>query len=155
MDDWITQRFEISQGSAGITEADGKGATWVGDIWDYKVGYGQQIVLKPTDKFGAYLVGDDTAEMPPSTQIRVVVRDVTNQVARPILRSLPYKRCQGFQDADKVVTLDPMNGEIVVNTDEHIVVMVNGIDVATTGDTDASASFFKLHTTRRKRPLNF
>lgn len=147
---WKTERCEINSSSTGITELDGKGATWTADIWDFKVPINQRFILKPGDTFAVYLVGDDAAEMPKSTKVRVVVRDVTNEAAKPILKDCLYQRLKSFSDRNQLVTLE-IAQPIVVDSEEHIVVMVNGADAAGTGDTDASASHFKLLTTRERK----
>ena len=149
----ITERFELNQSTSGITESDGAGASWSADIWDFKVPTNTEIILSPRDIFSCYLVGDDVAEMPSATQIRVVVRDVANQSAKAILRDILYQRVKSFSDTKKIAYLD-IDREIVVTSEEHIVVMVYGADAAGTNDTDASASHFKLVTTRKRKALD-
>ncbi len=145
------ERYEINSSSVGITESDGSGATWK-DIWDFKVSVNQQIVLNPTDIFSAYLVGDDTAEMPKNTRVRLVKRDVTNEDAKPLLPELPYQQAKEFKDRALLMHL-AIQGTLVVESEEHIVVQINGADATGTGDTDASASYFKIFTHRRKKVL--
>ena len=147
------EKFEINQNSTGITEVDGLGATWEGNIWDFKVPLNTWIKLRPSDIFSCYLVGDDAAQMPAATQVRVVRRDVANEDTKPILSACLYQRVKDFTDKDKMKHLT-IDREIEVGPDEHIVVMVNGADAAGTGDTDASASNFKLQTTRRRKALD-
>ena len=147
---WKTERFELNSGVSGVTELDGQGATWQADIWDFKVPVNTQVILSPSDTIALYLVGDDAAEMPKVTQVRVVIRDVSNEIAKPIIKSCNYQRFKSFQDRKQIVNLE-IGEEIVVESEQHIVVMVNGIDAATTGDTDASASLFKLVTTRNRK----
>ena len=144
------EKFELNSGVSGITELDGQGATWQADIWDFKVPNNTQIILSPSDTFAIYLVGDDAAEMPKQTKIRVVIRDVSNETAKPIIKDCNYQRFKSFADKKQIVRLE-VPEEIVVDSEEHIVVMVNGADAAGTGDTDASASHFKLVTTRNRK----
>ena len=148
----VEERFELNQAASGITEQDGQGASWLADIWDYEVPINTSVHLKPTDIFGVYLVGDDAAEMPDSTRIRVVVRGVAGVQHQPILRDIMYTNVKSFVDKNKYVSLD-IDHDIWVNAGEHIVVLVNGADATGTGDTDASASYFKLLTHRRRKPL--
>lgn len=150
---FIEERFEINPGTTGITESDGKGATWHADIWDFKVPLNTEILLKPTDVFSCYLVGDDAVEMPKTTQIRVVRRDVANEDAEPVLTTLLYQSVKAFTDKDKLMHLSIL-GKVNVGPEEHIVVMINGADAATTGDVDASASHFRIQTTRRRKALS-
>lgn len=150
---FIEERFEINPSSTGITESDGQGATWHADIWDFKVEANTQIKLKPTDVFSCYLIGDDTGEMPKTTQIRIVRRDVANEGAEPVLTTLPYQLVKAFTDKDKLIHLS-IPREVIVDEYEHIVVMINGLDVTgVAGDTDASASHFRIQTTRRRKAL--
>jgi len=145
------ERYEINSSSVGITESDGSGATWK-DIWDFKVPVNQQIVLNPTDIFSAYLIGDDAAEMPKTTRVRVVKRDVTNEDAKPVLPELPYQQIKQFTDRNLLMHL-AIPGTLVMESEEHIVVQVNGVDAAGSGDLDASASYFKIFTHRKKKVL--
>ena len=143
---------EINPSTTGITAADGDGNNWK-DIWDLKVPLNVFYVLKPTDLFAAYLVGDDTAEMPNTTRIRVVRRDVTNTEAKAILSEIIYKLAKDFTDKKKLMHLSGVQAQNIVGAEEHIVVQVAGADVAGTGDTDASAGYFKVFTTRRRKAL--
>ena len=148
----ITEKFHLVPTSTGITELDGVGATWSADIWDFQPPLGTSLVLKPTDTFAAYLVGNDTVEMPASTQIRIVKRDVTNEQAYPVLTNVYYQKVKDFTDSKKIMHLT-IDKEVEVDADEHLVIMVNGADVAGTDDLDASLSHFELITTRRRKPL--
>ena len=150
---FIDETFELNSGEAGITESDPNGANWVSDVWDFKVPLNTFIVLRPTDVFGCNLVGDDAAAMPNTTQIRILRADVANTERKPVLTALPYKQVQEFQDKKKMMRLSIVK-EVIVGPDEHLIVQINGADAATTGDTDASASYFKLKTTRRRKALD-
>lgn len=148
---FIEERFEINPNSTGITETDGQGALWA-DIWDFKVQPNTQIKLKPTDIFSCYLIDDGgSVEMPKTTQVRVVRRDVANEDAEPILTTVLYQSIKAFTDKDKLMHLS-IPWEIIVDEYEHIVVMINGNGA--TGDTDASLSHFKIQTTRRRKALS-
>lgn len=147
------ERFEINPSTTGVTAGNGQGATWHADIWDYKVPLNQEIILKSTDIFSCYLVGDDVVEMPDTTLVRIVKRDVANEDAKPMLTNALYKTCQAFTDKALLMTLNPPGGEVIVGAEEHIVIMVNGADVDTGGDVDASASHFKIVTTRRRKGI--
>ena len=145
------EKFELNPKKSGITESDGVGATW-GDIWDYQVPYHVEVQLKPGDVFACYLIGADTAQMPASTLVQVVKRDVTNLDSTPIVKPLLYQVAKNFTDKKKLLYVD-ITAPLIVTTDEHIVVQVNGADATGTGGTDASASHFKLATTWKRRAL--
>lgn len=148
----IEEKFELNGSTSGVTAADGLGATWAADIWNFQLPLNTWLLLRPGDIFSCYLIGDDAAEMPATTQVRVVIRDVNNQEALPILKDTLYQSLKSFTDRDKVVALD-IARERIVGPDERIAIMVNGADATGTGDTDASASHFKLVTRRRRKPL--
>lgn len=146
------EKFELNQGSTGITESDGLGASWAADIWDFKLPLNTWLKLRPGDVFSCYLVGDDAAEMPAATQVRVVRRDVANEDAKPVLTSCLYQRLKEFQDKGKFQRLT-IDREVEIGPDEHLVVMAYGADATGTGNVDASASNFRLQTTRRRKGL--
>lgn len=146
------ESFELNESTTGITESDGLGATFA-DVWDFKVPLNTILKLKPGDIISCYLVGDDAAEMPAATQIRVVRRDVANEDAKPVLSAANYQTVKQFSDRGKMKRLT-IDKEVEIGADEHLVVMVSGADATGTGDTDASASNFRLKTTRRRRGLS-
>lgn len=141
-------KYEINPSSTGITEADGDKANFK-DIWDFKVSLNTWIILQPTDLFAAKLYGDDAAEMPKATRLRVVRRDVSNEDSKPVLSEIYYQLAKDFTDLAKLMHLS-IKEKIEVGPEEHIVVQIAGLDATGTGDTDASASYFKILTTRRK-----
>lgn len=141
-------KYEINPSSAGITEADGDKTNWK-DIWDFKVPLNTWIILQPKDLFAAKLVGDDTNEMPKATRVRIMRRDVANEDAKPVLSEIYYELAKDFTNWDKLMHLS-IKESITVGPEEHIVVQVAGLDATGTGDIDASASYFKILTTRRK-----
>ena len=146
------EKYELNSLSTGITEQDGSGLLWK-DIWDFKVPINQSIVLKPIDLFSAYLKGDDAAEMPNTTRIRVLRRDVANEDAKAVLNEVYYKLCKEFTDKNLLMHLS-IHQPVEVGSEEHIVVQVSGLDATgIAGDTDASASFFKILTTRKRKGL--
>ncbi len=145
------EKFELNSQSPGITEQDGSGILWK-DIWDFKVPINQSIVLKPTDLFSAYLVGDDVAEMPNVTRIRVARRDVANEDAKSVLGEVYYKLAKEFTDKNLLMHLS-IDQPVEIGAEEHIVVQVSGLDATGTGDTDASASFFKILTPRKRKSI--
>ena len=148
------EKYEINAASPGITEADGSGALWK-DIWDYQVQTNQYILLTPESIFAVYLIGDDAAAMPNSTRVKVVRRDVTGEDESTLITEVPYKVAQEFQDKKKLLRFRGLTRDVLIGEGEHIVVRIAGVDAATTGDTDASASWFKIICQRRKKALGF
>ena len=149
---WKKEKFELNQNTSGVTASDGQGTTYA-DIWDYELPLNHYIMLGPTDVFSCKLVGDDAVEMPAITKVRVVRRDVSEGQDYPILTKLMYQTVKAFTDRKSYKNLTVI-GEVDLRPGEHIVVQVAGADVATTGDTDASASRFKIVTTRKRRGLD-
>jgi len=149
----VLERFQLDQLSAGVTALDGLGASWAADIWDFNVPINQDIVIQPGDVFSCYLIGDDAAEMPANTKVRVLLRDVSNEESTPLLPPLPYQQLKAFTDKKKLMRLR-IHKEIRVENGMHIVVQVNGLDATgVAGDTDASASSFKLVCHRRRKSV--
>lgn len=148
---FVREKFELNQSSTNVTATDGIGANF-GDIWDFKSLFGTKIILRPGDTISMLLTGDDAAEMPDTTRIEIVKRDVTNTEAIPLLGEVLYGAIKQFSSKKAILKLS-ITKEIIVNTDEHIVIRINGIDAATTGDLDASASRFALITTRERETV--
>jgi hypothetical protein len=148
----VTEKFELNQNTSGIIASDGVGTNFA-DIWDYKPPLHTRLRINAGDIFSCYLVGDDAAEMPAKTRIRIVKRDVANEQAKPILPDTQYALCKSFTNKKQLLRLR-ISQEVVVETDEHLVIMVSGADAAGTGDTDASASHFKLECLRERKALD-
>ena len=148
----ITEKFELNANTSGITAADGVGTNFA-DVWDFEPPYNTRLKLHAGDVFSCYLVGDDAAEMPAKTRIRIVKRDVSNEQAKPVLSDCQYNLCKSFSEKKKMLRLT-IPGEIVVDTAEHLVVMVSGMDANGDGDVDASASYFKLEILRERKALD-
>lgn len=146
------EKFEINSGSTGITESDGQGALWA-DIWAFQIPLNQKIIIKPTSIFACNLVGDDAAAMPNNTQVRVLRRDVSAEDQKTILPACPYKQLQEFRDRNLFMRFLNLGEDVILGEGEWVVVQVNGADATGTGDTDASASYFKLICNRRRKPL--
>lgn len=142
---------EITESTTGVAALAGQGATWTVDIWNLTIPFNQKYKIGPTDTFSCYLVGDDAAEMPAKTLVRVVKRDMDTQEIVTLLSTL-YQNCKEFADKNKIRTLTPRN-DILCTPGEHIAIMVNGIDVTTSGDTDQTASNFRLTSLRERKSI--
>jgi len=118
------EKYEINPASIGITEQDGDGTNFK-DIWSLRVPLNIFILLKPGDYVALYLIGDDGYEMPKSTRVRVVRRDVANEDAKPVLPEVLYQLVKDFIDRNKLMKL-PIGA--TVGPEEHIVVQVAGKD---------------------------
>jgi len=118
------EKYEINSTSIGITEADGDGTNFK-DIWDLRVPLNTFILLKSGDYVALYLIGDDGYEMPKSTRVRVVRRDVANEDSKPVLPEVLYQLVKDFIDRNKLMKL-PIGA--IIGPEEHIVVQVAGKD---------------------------
>lgn len=142
---------EITESTTGVAALAGQGATWNVDIWNLTIPFNQKHKLGPTNTFSCSLVGDDAAQMPDKTLVRVVKRDMDSWETVTLLSTL-YKNCKEFTDKNKIQNLTVRN-DILCTPGEHIAIMVNGADVATTGDTDQTASSFKLTSLRERKSI--
>lgn len=147
------EKFEINSASTGITEADGNGANWK-DIWEYKVPVNTWVTIDAESVFACNLVGDDAAAMPNTTRIIVVRRDVANEDSKPLMPEIHYKAVQEEQDKKKMMYFRGLATPVTVGPEERVVVRIAGADAAGTGDTDASASRFKISCMRGRKRLS-
>ena len=144
---------EISESTTGVAQVDGNGATWQVDIFNLTVPFNQKHVFTSNCTVYMSLVGDDAAQMPDRTLVRVVKRDMDSQELKPLLSTL-YVNCKEPKNVKKMAHLNIPEGEqVVVTPGEHIAIMVNGADAATTGDTDASASSFRITSQRERKSI--
>ena len=136
------ERFEIKRTTAGVTEMDGLAATWGSLTYDFLLPVNQRLRFKKGDYVAATLIGDDAAAMPDSTLVRLVVTDNAGKVKHVLFNGL-YARMQDFRDVEARCYLQ-IDREIYVEAGEHVVMLVNGLDAAATGDVDASAGTIKI-----------
>lgn len=148
----LIENYDIQPSTVGITAVDGAGATWNADNWDLKPSAGLSYTIGPWSQFSLYLVGDDAAEMPADTRVRVVKRDITNEEQELIWAGL-YAQVKEFADKKKRAYLG-CTREVKIEESEHLVIQANGADATGTGDLDVSASHFKLASKRRRRALS-
>lgn len=141
--------YEIKPSTTGVTATDGAGATWNADNWDLLAPANIWYILGGWSALSAYLVGDDAAEMPAATKIRLIKRDVRNEQTAVLWQGL-YAQIKELRGRKKLMTLDGfLKMDVTVGPTEHLIFMANGADAAGTGDLDVSASFFKLKARRR------
>ena len=121
--------------------ADGTANAW-SDIWKYQVPVGQAHVLKPSQRFAAYLE-DASAQVGNGTcRIRIQVRDQSEQDYQTIYGPALYVASKEFQDADLMAKLDLMKDKVI---EERFFIVVSVLD---DGAIDESDSYFKLETIR-------
>jgi len=139
----IEEPFHLTDADGNVTAADGTATTW-SDIWKYQVPLGVTHILRSEHTFSAYIKDTGGSEgAAPDCQIKVEVRDPSEQDKRPVFGPAMYNRVTEFQDRDKMAYLKVPSEGIVVKPRDWIVVMTYD-DTAT----DASESYFDLYITR-------
>ena len=138
----IEEPFHLTDSDPGITAAAGVAATW-SDIWKYQVPQGVTHVLRTEHTFSAY-IEDGSAEITaPDAQVKIEVRDPSEQDKRPVYGPAMYSRSIEFQDRDKMAHLNILPGGLAVKPRDWIVVMVND-----NGTIDQTDSYFDLFCSR-------
>jgi len=134
----IEEPFHLTNADANVTEADGTAATW-SDIFKYQVPQGVTHMLNSEHTFSGY-VEDASAEVAaPDAQVKIEVRDPSEQDKRPVYGPAMYTMSTEFQDRDLMAHLNCPAGGVQVTPRSWIVVMVND-----DGTIDASDSYFDL-----------
>ena len=126
--------------------SDGTANQWT-DIWKYQVPVGQAHVLRPQHLLSAYLEDASTQVSNGTCQIKIVVRDQSEQDEKTIYGPALYVASKEFQDRDLMATLG-LKGDVIVEERFFIVVMVKD-----DGAIDESDSYFKLEMIRVRRGI--
>ncbi len=146
----ITERIEITAAIVDVTVGDGNGASFA-DIWALLVPINQKYTVTEQDSLSCYLVGDDTVEMPANTKVRVVKKSIGRVDSSTVTPIVLYSQLKEFADIRKLFFLGV--NRTVIGPGEYLILQVAGADVAGTGDTDGSASSFKITATRTRPSL--
>ena len=126
--------------------SDGTANQW-SDIWKYQVPVGQSHILKPGHYLATYLE-DASAEVGNgSCQVKVVVRDQSEQDEKAIYGPALYVATKEFQDRDKMAKLQ-LQHEVLVEESSFIVIQVKD-----DGAVDESDSYFKMETIRVRKGI--
>lgn len=149
--------FSLTKGDAAITSTDGLNAsTQFGVIWEYHVPVGLGLIILAGHTLAMYLHGDDDAEMPDTTLVKVVVLDASRQDERTILGPVMYKNLKEFTDRDKLARFN-IPEPVKVYENQYVQVQTAGADVATSGGVDqtggSSDSYFEAAISRVRQPL--
>lgn len=149
--------FCLTKADSGITSSDGPDASsteW-GDIWSYQVPTGIGVLILPGHTLSVYLEGDDDAEMPATTRIKVVQRDSSQQDEKTLMGPLLYASLKEFTDRDKIQRFNA--GPFRVYEKQYLVIEVQGADATGTGGVDqtggSSDSYFEMNISRVRQPL--
>jgi len=121
--------------------ADGTASVW-SDIWKYQVPTGQAHILRASHRLAFYLE-DVSAQVSNGTcEIRIEVRDQSEQDRSVIYGPALYVATKEFQDDTKMARLS-VRKDVVVEEKFFIVIVVKD-----DGAIDESDSYFKLETVR-------
>ena len=127
--------------------SDGTANQWT-DIWKYQVPSGQSHILKPEHYLAAYLEDSSPAEVSNGTcQIKLVVRDQSEQDEKCVYGPALYVATKEFQDRDKMASLQ-LKHEVMV--EERFFIVFQAKD---DGTIDESDSYFKLETIRIRKGI--
>jgi len=157
MKEALQEPFSITKGDANCSEQDGLNAsTDFGMIFEYHVPVGVGLVILPGHTFSAYLYGDDTAEMPATTLVKVVLLDSAKQDARCILGPVMYQSLKEFQDRDKIAAFNVAE-PVKVYEQQYIQILTAGADATGSGGVDVTGgtkeSYFEMAISRVRQPL--
>ena len=153
----IQEPFSLTKGDADVSEQDGLDAsTDYGMIFEYHVPTGIGLIILPGHTFGLYLYGDDSAEMPATTLVEVLVKDSSKQDAKTILGPVLYEKLKEFVDRDKIARFSVAES-VKVYEKQYITIEAAGADATGTGGVDVTGgtkeSYFEAAISRVRQPL--
>ena len=152
--------FSLTKGDAGVTEQDGLDAaalaTEFGKIFEYHVPVGLGLIILAGHTFSLYLYGDDSAEMPATTLVKVKVLDASKQDEKTILGPVMYATLKEFTDRDKIARFN-LPEPVKVYENQYLIIEVAGADATGTGGVDVTGgtneSYFEAAISRVRQPL--
>jgi len=143
----IGEAFHLNQNNSDITETDGTANAW-SDVWDYQVPTGISHIISPEHTLAFYIEDDSPAEVGNGDcQIRIEIRDTTENDRRVIFGPIQYVRVKEFQDSRSKAKFNVAD-DVVVKERYHIVVVAKD-----NGTIDASDSYFDLEMERVRETL--
>lgn len=158
----LQEPFSLTKGESGIVQIDGLDATALGayyaNIIEWQVPIGVGLVILPGHTFAMKLWGDDEAEMPAVTLVKVMVKDASKQDTKTILGPVLYETLKTFDDRDKLARFD-IAGPVKIYENQFIIIAVAGADAAKTGGVDITGnnsgeSYFEMAIARVRQPLS-
>ena len=134
----IEEPFHLTDADANVTAAAGVPDTW-SDIWKYQVPQGVTHLLKSEHTISAYIEDAGAEIAAPDAEVKIEVRDPSEQDKRPVYGPAMYVMSTEFQDRDLMAHLNCPASGIQVTDRSWIVIMVK--DGGTIDQTD---SYFDL-----------
>ena len=145
----MIEPFVITQEDSDVTQTDTT-ADSLQDLFVYRVPIGHTIILRPDDVLCCDLDETDTTVAQNICQVKLEVRDASNEEKKPVLGPLQYASFAAsgvgeFKDEDKSIHLD-IHREMKVYEREYIALMVKNASPYVDKDT----SFFSLRCHRER-----
>ena len=144
----VEEPFQLTnqESTDNLTVADGTADQWT-DIWDYQVPSGIGHVIRPEHTISMYLE-DASAEVGNGDcQVRIEIRDSSEQDRRVIYGPAPYVSIKEFTDSRKIARFNVME-EVAVLERQHVVIVVKD-----NGAIDESDSYFTAEISRTRQTL--
>ncbi len=153
----LQEPFSLTKGDADVSEQDGLNASSeYGMIFEYHVPTGIGLVILPGHTFAIYLYGDDSAEMPATTLVKVLLKDSSKQDAKTIIGPVLYAKLKEFVDRDKIARFN-VSEPVKVYEKQYITIEAAGADATGTGGVDVTGgtneSYFEAAISRVRQPL--
>lgn len=152
----IQEAFAITQADSDITSADGlASSTQFNTIWSYLVPSGTGLIILPGHTFKCYLWGYVSgAEMVATTQLRISMKDTSNQDRKGIVDAFLYAVCKEFSDRDKIMRLN-VPKTIKVYEKQYLIIEAtgDGTNYVDLTDGGGNVSYFELAISRVRQPL--
>ena len=154
----LHEPFSLTKGETGITQQDGLDAStdW-GQIFEYQVPVGIGLIILPGHTFSCYLHGDDGAEMPATTQVRILHKDSSKSGdAKKVLGPILYVKLKEFTNKNKIAIFDILNPAKIYEK-QYLTIETAGADATGTGGVDVTGgtkeSYFEAAISRVRQPL--
>jgi len=145
----MIEPYVITQEDSDVTQTDTT-ADSLQDLFVYRVPIGHTIILRPEDVLCCDLDETDATVCQNTAQVKVEVRDASNEEKKPVLGPMQYANFAAsgvgeFRDEDKFIKLD-IHREIKVYEQEYIALQVKNPSPYVDKDT----SFFSLRCHRER-----
>ena len=153
----LHEPFSLTKGETGMSQQDGLNAStdW-GQVFEYQVPIGIGLMILPGHAFSCYLHGDDGAEMPATTLVRILHKDSSKRDSKVILGSTLYAKLKEFTDRDKIARFDILEPAKIYEK-QHLTIETAGADAAGTGGVDVTGgtkeTYFEAAISRVRQPL--
>ena len=101
----IDEPFDLNDGDSNVTKANATAAVW-SDLYKYQIPVGIGHVLQAGHTFSITLINTSGTVLANNDQVKIEVRDSSEQDRRTVFGPASYIRCQEFQDRNKLARLN-------------------------------------------------